>query len=172
MLYILSVIATLFPFITLCIVVRRKQGEEKKYRDAAYNLLKEEYLTSSLRKSDINKRARAEELVMVYLKIQSSSQKLRYVFNPEKPITIGRDQVCNTIAIPYPTISINHGKIYLTQNQVCYQDLNSSNGTYIQRGMQRYYIESGAGLLLENKDKIIFENVEIKVILFNFEIIR
>ena len=66
-------------------------------------------------------------------------------------ITIGRDE-SNDIIISDSTVSSFHAKIYLEDNSIYLEDLNSTNGTYINN----FQIESSNQYELSISDKVLF----------------
>ncbi len=79
-------------------------------------------------------------------------------------ITVGKSSDC-TIVLNYPTVSKNHGKIETLNGQVWFTDLNSKNGTFLEkiplRAAEKTFWESGTWLSIgpyklqwqENKNK-------------------
>lgn len=169
--YIIIASISIIVIVAGIVIIKKSQSEEKKYYEAAYRMVKEDYLTSSLKKSDSSANGYVVNLKMVYLKL-CSWPKQGYVFNPEKAITIGRDKMTNAICIPYPTISLNHCKIILYKGEIYLQDMNSSNGTIVQKGMKKYYISSGESIMLDNKDKIILGETILRIVIFEFQTMR
>lgn len=47
-------------------------------------------------------------------------------------VTLGRDP-SNVLFLPDPYVSREHGKIYVEDNRIYYEDLGSSNGSYIYK---------------------------------------
>ena len=63
------------------------KAERQKYYDAAYKVIKEECLNNAIRNQ--NEKIRNGQKLMLYLKWKDS-EKQGYVFDPEKPVRIGR----------------------------------------------------------------------------------
>lgn len=167
--YIIVTMLGLAVFIGGVIFIKGKQSEEKKYYDTACQMVKEEYLTWSLRRTD-RQDSRTEAEKMVYLKFCSSRKKQGYVFNPEQEIIMGRAKERCTIWIPSPIVSLVHCRIFLYQQQIYIQDLNSSNGTIVKKGWRKYLVQSGQSLILDTNDKIYIGNTVFKVTIFDFSI--
>jgi len=168
MLYIIATIFGLMIFIGTVIIIKKKQIEKNNYYDAACQILKEEYLTQSLKKSSREEPLKQQK--MIYLKICSKKQKQRYVFNPAHEIIIGRAKQNSTIWLPSREVSMSHCRILLFDRQVYLQDLNSSNGTLVKKGWKTYLIESGQSILLETGNKIKIGETIFRVTVFDFQI--
>lgn len=167
MIYIVITVVAIIIFIISVILIKKKQIEINKYYDAAYKMLKEEYLTTSLLK-----RKREEfygSVPMVYIKLCNGKPKQGYVFNPEKEITFGRDKNKNSIFIPYPTVSMQQCRIVLYNGCLYLQDLNSSNGTFVKSGLFKTMVSGGASIQLRSKDKIIIAGMVFKITIFDFQ---
>ena len=66
-----------------------------------------------------------------------------------KIINIGRDEA-NDIVINDPTVSRNHGVLYFNENnQILFEDLNSSNGSFIQGNRVYGKVELSKGQILK-----------------------
>ena len=169
--YVIIAVAGIIVFIVSVIIVKSRQSEEKKYYDAAQRMVREEYLTSSLKNIDGQEYAPAV-IPMLYLKLCGVKPKQGYVFNPEKEITIGRDKSQNSIWIPFPTVSMKHCTIGLYEGVLYLRDENSVNGTIVKRGLHSYLVDNNAYMELETKDKIIIGSAVFMVTIFYFETVK
>ena len=168
---IIALSVTLVLVIVLSIVYNSKKAQNMKCRIAAGNILREEYLDHSLRNT-----AQDEEFntgstkLMLCLKTKNGKKKIQYVFNPENKIYIGRDKSDNNIYIHDTQVSKKHCCIYLKDNQVYLQDLNSSNGTIIERGLfKKYSVHSNYKIILKTGDRVIIGSNAFSVDLFYYD---
>lgn len=158
--------------IILIVVINAKRNERIKYNIAAGNTLREEYLNHSLRNdvySESNHKPGSIKL-MIYLKTKYGKQKIRYVFNPENRILIGRDKYESNIYVNDKTVSKKHCCIYLSGGQVYLEDMNAANGTVVERGLfKNYKIVANNRIILRSRDRVIVGSSIIKVILFYYD---
>ena len=141
-----------------------RQAERQKYYDAAYRILKEECLDNAIRNQD--KRMQNARKVMLYLKWKDM-EKHGYVFDPEKPVWIGRDPQTSNICIREGTVSSRHCVLYLYQGTVYLEDLHSRNGTQIRQGIRTRHVQEPCPVI--SGDRIIVGSLVIRVILFEFD---
>ena len=174
---LLIIILLLLIFVILIVMIVRnhlRKTEMQKYYAAAGSILREEFLNYSLQNtvspvSDISEPCTSK--VMLYLKSKSSGKKSQFVFDPEKEIVIGRDSARCTIYINEAQVSHTHSRIYMLQNHVFLQDLNSSNGTYVNRGLfKKYAIFNGDQIELRTGDKILIGSCVFDVCLFYYDL--
>ena len=168
---VFSIISVIL-MVVLLVLLSAKKTEKLKYYTAAGNTLREEYLNYSLRNNlygaDDLKHSNFKQ--MIYLKTKYGKQKIKYVFNPENRIIIGRDKYESNIYVNNKTVSKKHCCIYLENGYVYLEDMNASNGTIVERGMfQKYRLISNNRIALNSKDKIVIGSSVIKVILFNYD---
>lgn len=64
----------------------------------------------------------------IYITLKDSLVRRKYLL--EEILNIGRDDK-NEIAIPNEKISARHGQFYRVGYLICYKDLNSRNGSYL-----------------------------------------
>ena len=88
-------------------------------------------------------------------------EKEEYVFDPEKGLRIGYDPTQNDVAVLDSLVSAVHCMLFLYGNRVYVQDLNSTNGTILQRGFRKYRITETVELI--DKDRLILGSVTLKV---------
>ena len=169
--YIAIVIAVIAIFIGCIIIIKHRQNVEQKYYDAAYQMVKEDYLTQSILNRNMDSNY-LEQKKMICIKFCNSKSKQGYVFNPEKGVQIGRDKNSNSICIPNSVVSQVHCRILSTQNQIYIQDLNSTNGFTVKRRLSKYPISNGETMFLENKDKILIGNAILEINIFDFEMLQ
>lgn len=160
--------------VVFVIVSHIKKTERQKYYAAAGNILREEFLNYALQNTispecDVYEPKSGK--TMLYLKSKSSGRKSQFVFDPEKIVKIGRDNDESNIFINDMSISQNHCQIYSADDRVYLQDLNSSNGTFVQRGLfKKYVVSEGCHIELKTDDKIIVGNCVFKVCLFYYDL--
>lgn len=174
----LAIIILLLLVFVLLIVMTVKnhlsKSERQKYYAAAGNILREEFLNYSLQNTVSPKSSISEPSAskyMLYLKSKSSGKKTQFVFDPEKEIVIGRDNARCTIYINEAEISQIHSRIYSSGGRVFLQDMNSSNGTYVKRGLlKKYELRGGNQIELRTGDKIIIGACVFNVCLFYYDL--
>lgn len=141
-----------------------RKAERQKYYDAAYKVIKEECLDNAIRNE--NAKIESGQRLMIYLKWKDS-EKQGYVFDPAKPIRIGRSPEKNEICIREETVSSRHCMLYLYQGQLFLQDINSRNGTWLKQGLRKQLVQGAEPVF--SGDKIIVGNLAIKVTVFIFD---
>ncbi|MBR2675264.1 MAG: FHA domain-containing protein [Mogibacterium sp.] len=90
-----------------------------------------------------------------------------YLLDPSEEIKIGRDFDANQICIRRETVSNEHCLIAMHNGVLTVQDLNSSNGTFIKRGMKRYRVNGR--VYVNNGDCLLIGGVSMKLQLFIFD---
>lgn len=141
-----------------------EKAERQKYYDAAYKIIKENCLNNAIRNQ--SEKIQQGQKQMLYLKWKDP-EKQGYVFDPEKPVRIGRSPEKNEICIREETVSSRHCVLYLYQGGLFLQDLNSSNGTWIKRGLSKRRIQGIEPVF--SGDKIIVGSLSVKVTIFMFD---
>jgi len=170
---LIGVICTLVLIILvvgIVILVRARQDEKENYYTAAHNILKEEQLDLLL-KNPYKKgleNGRNSIKPMLFLKFLDKS-KQKYVFCLEKEVCIGRDKDKNQVCVNEPIVSHCHCKISSNGSNVYLQDLYSSNGIEVKRGISRYAFGNGDIMEIFTKDVIKIGTTRIKVIVFYFD---
>ena len=140
------------------------KAERQKYYDAAYKVIKEECLNNAIRNQ--NEKIRNGQKLMLYLKWKDS-EKQGYVFDPEKPVRIGRSPENSEICIREETVSSQHCILYLYQGGLYLQDMNSRNGTWLKLGLKKRLVQGVVPVF--SGDKIIVGSLAIKVTIFTFD---
>lgn len=150
--------------VTAFVCRSRRKGMEQKMQDAAYKVLKEKYLEQAIR---IQKQDRyPENKTMVFLSWKDSG-KNGYVFDAEQTIKIGRDPERNDLCIRDRTVSEQHCMLFLYENRLVVQDLDSTNGTYVKKGMFQHRVSQTE--FLSSGDSLIFPGYKIRVEVFPFD---
>lgn len=169
--YVIACVVCIAIFIVCVVIVKKNQLEKRKYYDAAERMVKEEYLEDVLENS-ANGEYYPVVVPMLYIKLIKPKPVQRYVFNPEKGISIGRNRQENTIWLPNPTVSMKHCSIYLYEGKIYLRDENSANGTLIKKGNKKYMLTNGNVILLENGDVFYINNTIFKVTVFRFHAMK
>lgn len=173
LLIILLMALTAAFVIVFAVILHFRENERKKYYAAAGNILREDFLNYSLQNPMNADKCFSEPMgrkTMLYLKSKSSGKNIRFVFDPEKKILIGRDKYKSNIYINDVFVSQNHCCIYSKNGNIYLKDLNSANGTIVKRALfKRYRIFDGCKIKLKSKDRIIIGANEFKVTLFYFD---
>lgn len=150
--------------VTLWIRHSIKLTEQKKYYDAAARMLKEDCLDQIIQSH--GKKRRGSGKIMIYLRV-SGGEKQGFVFDPEKGIRIGRIQEGNEICIRDMRVSACHCCIYLYQGEPVIQDFNSSNGTWVKRGMRKHMVEGTERIF--SGDKLMIGSTKLGIQFFQFD---
>lgn len=169
---ILLIILTGAFSIVFLIISHFRKVEKQRYIFAAGNIIKEDFLIYSLQ----NPMGEKDPLpvpnskkTMLYIKAKNQGQKLQLVFDPEKEILIGRDQNNSNIYLNEVLVSQQHCCIFFRGNAVYLQDMNSSNGTYLKRGLSKSLIINGQCVQLRSGDKLLIGSNIFKVTLFYYD---
>ena len=159
--------------VALVLWLNAKREERDKYYAAARNILKDEFLRIKLENPVKSSGALGDtggQKVMVYLKTIGIKPQKRYVFNPEREIPFGRQQDESGVFLNEATVSQRHCRIFLCDAYVWLEDLRSSNGTGIKRGLfKNYWLASGQQIALRSGDVLIIGSAKLKVKLFVFD---
>lgn len=161
---IIIVIGVAVVNVAIYVIHANKKAEKQKYYDAAYKVVKESCLNNAIRNHSEKLQNRQRQ--MLYLRWKDG-EKQGYVFDPEKPIWIGRNPEGNDICIREGAVSARHCVLYLYQGNVFLKDLNSRNGTWIKQGLTKHQVQGAAPVF--SGDKIIIGDLEIKVTIFMFD---
>lgn len=171
------IILLLLVFVFLIILTIRnhiKKTERQKYYAAAGNILREEFLNYSLQNTVSPENTISEPRaakVMLYLKSQSPGKKAQFVFDPEKGIDIGRDSGRCNIFINEAEVSQFHCRIYSQNDRVFLQDMGSSNGTFVKRGViKKYGLFNGNQIELKTGDKVLIGSCVFDIYLFYYDL--
>lgn len=162
---IVIVLTIIIGGIAGCIIWNRQKEEIKKYYDAADRMVKENCLDNAIRSKCVHNYGGKK--TMIYLKWKDRKKKQGFVFDPEAGVRIGRTPGINEICVQEERISGRHCQIFLSGGQLAIQDMNSTNGTWIRRGLRKHPVE-GAEYLFSD-DKIIVGSLKITVTVFIFD---
>lgn len=164
--YIIIGIVILIAGLGIYLEQQKKKKVWKKLQSAAYEILKEEALDSALQRQEEIQAFRLDKKLMLHL--YHKKMGLDYVFDPEKPVTIGRGRD-NVICLKNPSISSKHCEIFLHQNEVCIKDMGAMNGTRLKRKGKIMVLEQNEIKPLKTKDKIIISNIILEVSFFRMD---
>ena len=103
---------------------------------------------------------------MLYLKWKDT-QSQGYVFALENGVRIGRTPKENEICIRKDSVSGKHCVLYACNNRVAIQDLNSVNGTWIQRGLKKHEVQQMEYIC--DGDVLLIGGYKIKITIFVFD---
>ena len=143
----------------------RKRREAKGARlRAAATLLRESQLNMAITRGPESKQSRFKPVLEIMWR---DGDKHSYLFDPVEPIRIGRDYDINQICIRRDTVSNEHCILVMYNGALTVQDLNSSNGTYIKRGMRKYKVKGR--VYVNNGDYLIIGGIKMKLHLFAFD---
>ena len=150
--------------IIFAVISHFKKIEKEKYYMAAGNIIREDFLNYSLQNT-FSKEKECEipstKKMMLYIKSKSAGKKSQFVFDPEKKVLIGRDKFFSNIYINEAPVSQKHCSIYSKNNMVFLQDMNSTNGTIVKRGLfSKIFLTNGHYIELKSKDKLIIGSIK------------
>lgn len=130
-----------------------KAEERRKYYRAAYRIIREQYLDGAIRNGEKPGGYQDRGRLMIALKVKGN-KGLGYVFDPSREIVIGRSMETSDVCLQDLAVSGSQCKIFMYEDQLCIQDLDSANGTEIQsrwKGREQLFGNIG---FLYNKSKI------------------
>ncbi len=162
------VIAVIFAAaggVAIYIACSSRNAERQKYYDAAHKMIKEAYLDNAINKQQISYGNRHK--IMLYLKWKDR-KKYGFVFDPEKGVRIGRNPGENEICIQEGSVSGRQCVLMLADGRPAIRDLQSTNGTWIKRGIRKHAVRDAE--LLFTGDQIIVGSIRIRVTIFTFDI--
>lgn len=161
---IIMIIGAALICAVIYVIYAGRKAEQRKYYDAAYKVIKEECLNSAIKsRSEKQKNGQKQMLCLRW----KDGGKQGYVFDPEKPVWIGRDPKDTDICIKDGTVSSRHCVLYLYQGTVFLKDLDSRNGTRIKQGLAARQVRGVSPVY--SGDKIIVGDMTIKVTIFQFD---
>ena len=73
--------------------------------------------------------------------------------------TVGRVEG-NDIVIPESTVSSRHGRFVVRDDVLLFEDLNSRNGSLVERGQLRQVIAPGQPAVLEPGDRLLLGDLQ------------
>lgn len=150
--------------VTGYIIRSSRRTEERRYYDAAYKIIKEKCLDQAIQSKSV--RQETGRKVMLYLKWKDRKQQ-GFVFDPESGVRIGRTPGENEICIRENEVSAHHCILYLADGRPAVQDLQSANGTRIQRGFRRRLVCTPE--YLYSGDRLLVGSLKIKITIFTFD---
>lgn len=169
--YVLICFVGITVFILIVVFYKKRQLEKNKYYDAADRMVKEEYLEDIL-ENNTSESYSPVVVPMLYINLYRPKPSQKYVFDPEKGVTIGRSKSENTIWLPKPTISMKHCSICVCEGRVYIQDEYSMNGTCVKKGRKKYQLMDGNRIELESGDRFYIDDVAFKVTIFYFQAMK
>lgn len=161
---IILIIVVTFIGVMTYVITSSQKAEMQRYYEAAYRMIKEICLTNAL-KNQMQKEAVGQK-IMIYLKWKDG-EKQGYVFEPQQGVRIGRTPYVNEICIKNENVSGQHCMLYVSEGILAIRDLNSTNGTWVKRGLGKHRVQAAEYLF--NGDKVSIGNLKITVIIFTFD---
>lgn len=162
---LLCILTVVIAIAVSYIIRSNKRAEMDRYYETAHKMIKETCLDGAIKNQKHQQNSGMK--IMVYLKWKTRNKE-GYVFDPEKEIRIGRNLERNEICIREPLVSSQHCRILLYQGNLIVQDMNSSNGTWIRRGIKKHLVNGAEGLL--TGDKLVVGKEKITVTIFYFDL--
>lgn len=171
---VLSMLLVAVLILICAVIFHKRKTEMDKCYAAAGNIIREDFLNYSLQNLMYPDTAVSEpksRKTMVYIKTKTSGKNLKFVFDPEKGIFIGRDKKESNIYIDDVLISKKHCCIYSQEDEIYLQDMLSVNGIRLRRNLfKKYNISNGSRIKLRSGDRIFIGSCKFKVILFFYDI--
>lgn len=160
---IILVVAT--TFLAALILRMLKKSEEERYYNAAAQMIREEILNDSIsREKKILKDSQLK--MMVYIKC-NGRQKDGYVFHGAREIRIGRKMPQYGIYLKDKEISSFHCRIIWYEGRLWLEDMQSSNGTFIRRGLQKHQVDRP--ICLRSRERVYLGNSYLDIQIFQMD---
>lgn len=167
--YIAAAIGLFLSFL----LTHRAKSDTRKYYAAAERMIREEVLDYSLKNPyTLPKGATAPSVrrTMVGIGMKDTNGKQRLLFDPEKPIYIGRGRG-NQIILQGKEISAQHACIFAYHGKIWIKDLQSYSGITVRRGwLQNKSIPRGKGTRLLDGDRVQIQNHELSIHIFGVDL--
>lgn len=156
---ILVLLMCLLAILLAVVCVKRYQNKKEthKYYEAARQMVKEECLNYSLKNPYLRGSGLAapnSRKIMLYVKLVKAGEKGGFVFDPEDEIVFGRQKENVSVYINEAVVSTRHCRIYLDGDELCLEDMGSSNGTGLIRKRKEYALSAGSPVVLAENDMI------------------
>lgn len=133
----------------------RAARRRQRVREAAHRLVENDLLDYELH-NPLDRRPQRPALrrMLVCLKVGTKPTRT-YVLDPARGqgIFFGRDPQCE-VCLSEVVVSGRHCRVYWDGRTVVLQDLGSSNGTQVQRGLFRRWELHGNCLALQSNDRL------------------
>lgn len=145
--------------------LKGRRKKKKSLEKGLYRLLKEQVLVNTLQERISSEQASRMEMEKPFLCVEFPDTKplIQYIFGLDECVTIGRSME-NKICIRDGQLSRMHGKILNANGSLLFQDMNSANGTRIQRGVfQRISLMPGQQEYLKSGDMLLMGAYRIKI---------
>lgn len=146
--------------IAVSAVFSRRARQEEQMRTAARQLVRGQKLDHAINRHGEKDSIPLQKKMMM---VQIFNPRKKYVFDPEDTILIGKSSACQ-ICIQNLAVSARHCSIYMKKNTVFLEDMCSSNGTWIRRGLRRVPVRSRCSL--RSGDTIYIVDTKIRVFFF------
>lgn len=142
-----------------------KKSEEEKYYNAAAQMIREEILNDSISRE--KKTLQESQLkTMIYIKC-NGHQKDGYVFHGTREIRIGRKMSPYGIYLKDKEISLFHCRIIWYEGRLWLEDMQSSNGTFIRRGLRKEQVSRP--MCLRSRERIYLGNSHLDIRIFQID---
>lgn len=170
MIVILLCAAALAAGIGLFVVSCRRHEERRQYYSAAKALVQSDILEYEIQNHETNKlNAPKSRRILLYLKVASDTHK-KYVLDPQKGITFGRDSKTCDVLLNEATVSEHHCRIYEQGGRVWLTDLGSSNGTTLRKGLfHTVRLHGGQSVRVTSGDRLMVGSAVFELTLFLFD---
>ena len=170
MIVILLCAAALAVGIWIFIVSSRRHEERMQYYSAAKALVQSDILEYEIQNQATHKLAAPKaRRIILYLRVHTRPPK-KYVLDPQKGITFGRDSKTCDVLLNEATVSEHHCCIREENGQVWLTDLGSSNGTVLRKGLfRRVRLHGGQSVRVGSGDRLIVGSTVFDLTLFLFD---
>lgn len=108
--------------------------------------------------------------LFLYLEIRNTKPEIRYLYDLEEPVFVGRDAQANQICIQDMEVSRQQGRFWASHGKVYYANEPKAGGAVkIRRGLWSVQPGSGERFCLQTGDCLIIGIAKIKIRLFRGE---
>lgn len=156
--------------IAIFVMSCRRHEERVQYYSAAKALVQSDILEYEIQNHETHGIAAPKSRrILLYLRVASKQAK-KYVLDPQKGITFGRDTKTCDVLLNEAIVSEHHCRIQEKNGQVWLTDLGSSNGTILRKGLfHKVRLGSGQSVRVSSGDRLIVGSAVFDLTLFLFD---
>lgn len=162
---IAGIVLAILLILLLVVLYIRQKRERSEYYLAAYKVIKETALDQALHRNSGHINVETIK-PMVYIKSQKG-QKEGFVFDPEKPVGIGRAQEGNALCVRDASVSGYHCRLFLYGSGLYVEDLGSTNGTWLRQGFAKKQIIGPTPI--RSGAKLYIGGEVFRIVIFHFD---
>ena len=171
LIFVAAYVAVVVIAFAVYLIRYRKKDEQRKLNQAAERIVREDMLRYSLRNpyADAgNRPIPASRRRMLCITIKTDGKKHRYVFDPEKQVSVGRSDK-NQIIIYDAAVSERQALIYVSAGKVCVRNAGNTRRIRLKRGGRQTAISAGGSAVLRDGDVLRIGAHELNIKLFRFD---